>query len=168
VYLHVRRLRQNEGVEQVITQLQLKTVKHSFMLPGRKINTAFVLNKATEQMSFDWGHATADLLCDDDIKKTIEDVIEVTTTSNSVTALTRTFSCKRLGMVEVTGAELGAAVNADPVLMDELRKALYIKTHAIWDGVMPDVTPEHNGHDAAAEEAEVDSDAGDDDALDIG
>ncbi len=163
VYMHVRRVRQNETVARVATQLQIKTVKHSFMIPGRKINAIFILDKPTERLYFDWGHSTADLLASDDIRPSIKGLLDVTTTSNSMTAATRAFSCKQLGMKGVTGTELGAAVNGNEELMVALRKALYIKTHAIWDGVMPELLPEHNGHDAGDLD---DAEEGDD--LEIG
>jgi hypothetical protein len=54
-----------------------------------------------------------------------------------MTALTRTFSCKRLGLSNVSGAELGAAVHADVELMRELREALYIHINDVWNGTMP-------------------------------
>jgi hypothetical protein len=169
VYMHVQRIRTNESDTKdglVINQLKLQTVKHSFMLPGRKINTAFVLDKSTRQMRFDWGHSTADLLTDEKIKTKIADVIEVSSNSSSMTALTRHFSCKQLGLKEVPGHILGEAVHANEELMTALREALYINVHEVWDGIMPESTPAHNGHDAP--DPEADGDSGDDDALDMG
>ena len=154
VFTHVRRAKINEGVDAVVNQLVLKTVKHSFMLPGRKINTAFVVDKARKRMFFDWGHSTADLLAGDQVPATVKDVLNVTTSSQSITALTRTFSCKELGLVKVTGAELGAAVHADEQLMQQLREILYIQTHDVWDGIMPEEAMIDNGVEATAEEAD--------------
>lgn len=139
VYMRISRVRTNEGVEQIINHLQIQTTKHSFGLPRRRINVPFVVDKMTEppRLYFDWGHSTADLLAD---KKrhgaVLKDIIQVVASGESMTGLTRTFSCKRLGLKDVTGTELGAAVHADKQLMTELRKALYIREYDIWDGVM--------------------------------
>ena len=139
VYMRISRVRTNEGVEQVINHLRVQTTKHSFGLPRRKINVPFVVDKTSEppRLFFDWGHSTADLLAD---KKNhgavLKDIIEVSASGDSMTGLTRTFNCKALGLKEVTGAELGAAVHADAELMKKLRTALYIREYPIWDGVM--------------------------------
>ena len=138
IYMHVRRAGTNEGAEQVVNHIKLQTVKHSLSLPGRRINIPFVLEKATGKMFFDWGHSTADLLADTKtLGPAVKDIVEVTSSSNSMTALTRTFSCKQLGLVRVTGAELGAAIHKDRKIMKVLRKLLYVRMNKVWDGVMP-------------------------------
>lgn len=138
VYMRISRVRTNEGTDQIINHLQIQTTKHSFGLPRRRINVPFMVDKRTEppRLYFDWGHSTADLLADKKGRSTVDGIIDVTTTSESMTGLTRTFSCKQLGLSGVTGAELGAAVHADKGLMTELRKRLYIREYTIWDGVM--------------------------------
>ena len=138
VYMHVRRVKTNEGADTVVNHLTLQTMKHSFSLPKRKINMAFVLDKKTGKMHFDWGHATADLLTDPKkIGPAVKDIVEVTTSSNAMSALTRTFSCKQLGLTQVTGAEMGAAIHKDKKIMRELRKLLYVRMNTVWGGVMP-------------------------------
>jgi hypothetical protein len=139
VYMRITRVRTNEGVEQIVNHLQVSTTKHSFGLPRRRINVPFVVDKTTEppRLFFDWGHSTADLLAD---KKhhgaVLKDIIQVTASGESMTGLTRTFNCERLGLKGVTGAELGAAVHANAGLMSELRKALYIREYEVWKGVV--------------------------------
>lgn len=167
VYMHVQRVRTNEGIEKAITQLTVKTVKHSFMLPGRKINTVFVLDKATRRLYFDWDHSTADLLTDKDVKPRVADIIEVSSNSTSLTALTRHFTCKRLGLKEVSGTELGQAINTDAALKAELREALLISTHTIWDGVMPESVTANTLQAGTAQSAALDTDVDVEDDLDL-
>lgn len=137
VYMHIARVRTNEGTDTIVNHVKVATVKHSFMPPGRRINLPFVLDKVTKHMGFDWGHATAALLVDEKLVPSVKDIIKVVSSSKSMTALTRTFSCKRLGLSNVSGAELGAAVHADVELMRELREALYIHINDVWNGTMP-------------------------------
>jgi len=138
VYMHVHRVKTNEGVEQVVNHLTLQTVKHSFSLPRRRINIPLVLDKSKGHLFFDWGHATADLLADTKkLGSVVKDVVEVTSSSSSMAALTRTFSCKQLGLTQVTGAELGKAVHANKKIMRELRKILYVRMNTVWAGAMP-------------------------------
>ena len=163
VYMHVARVRTNDGADTIVNHIRVATVKHSFMPPGRRIDLPFVLDKQTTQMGFDWGHSTAALLVDEKRAPALKDIIKVTTSSKSMTALTRTFSCKRLKMNSVSGAELGAAVHADEELMDELRAALYIHMNDVWDGMMP--VDENPPMPVVPGETEL---GGDEDALDMG
>jgi hypothetical protein len=136
-YLSVSRVSDNiKGVDKTVTHLGIKVIKTSFGELGRRISTAVVNDKTTKRIYFDWGHSTAQLLMEH--KARIKDIITVTSSSDSMTALTRTFSCQRLGLKGVTGAELGVAVHSDEGLMNELREALEIRKFAVWDGSMPD------------------------------
>lgn len=149
VYMHVSKVRVHEGTDIAINQLQVKTVKNSFYLPGRRIFVPYVFNKEENRLYFDWGHSTADLLSGELISGKAKDVLGITTTSKSMTALSRTFSCKRLEMKAVTGAELGTAIHADKAIMEELRTALHINMYDIWKGVMPVDADEEEEHEPA-------------------
>ena len=163
VYMHIARVRTTEGADTIINHVKIATVKHSFMPPGRHINLPFVLDKPTKHMGFDWGHSTAALLVDEKLAPRVKEVIKVTTSSKSMSALTRVFSCKRLRANNVSGAELGAAIHADDELMKELREVLYIHINAVWDGTMPvDMSPP-----TAYDVGETDI-GGNDDPLDLG
>lgn len=166
VYMHVRRLRVNDGATQRVSQVELRIVKHSFEPEGRRIEIPFVMDKTQQpnRLYFDWGHATAHLLSDKTISGTIGDIINVTTTSNSMTALTRRFSCKQLGLKEVTGEQLGIAIQQDDKLMADLRKALGIQVNEIWSGCTLPVlsTPEAIPSTTTPAEEYFDGDADDD------
>lgn len=167
IYMHVRRVGTNEGADMVINHLNLQTVKHSFSLPRRRIDIPFVLDKPTGRMYFDWGHATAALLMDTKkVGPAVKDVVEVTSDSTSMKALTRTFSCKQLGLTRVTGAELGAAIHQDRQLMRELRKLLYVRVNKIWDGIMPvDSAPVYDEPPELDNGDQVVNGTGEDDSL---
>jgi len=139
VYMHVKKIKVNEGADQRINHLEIRTVKHSFAPEDRRINVPFVVDKLTEppNLFFDWGHATADLLSDSKKCPNIADIVNVTMSTASMTALTRTFSCKQLGLKDVSGNVLGMAVHQNIELMAQLRKALDIRIHDIWAGYMP-------------------------------
>ena len=137
--MHVKSIKVHEGDKQRITQLEIKTVKHSFAPEGRKINVPFVMDSTQEPpvLFFDWGHATADLLTDGKKCPNLSDILHVTASTSSMTALTRTFSCKQLGLKEVSGSVLGLAIHQNDELMGQLRQALGIRIHDIWTGCMP-------------------------------
>jgi hypothetical protein len=139
VYMHVKKIKVNEGVEQRIAHLEVRTVKHSFAPEDRRINVPFVMDKTVKpsRLFFDWGHATADLLTDPKKTPNIADILRVTSTTASMTALTRTFSCKQLGLKDVSGSTMGLAVHQDADLMRKLREALDIRENEIWDGCTP-------------------------------
>jgi len=137
VYFHVMRIRAYDGTDTAITQVQIKTVKHSFYLPGRKIYVPYVFDKINNKLFFDWGHSTADLLSSDLVPSTVKDVLDISSTAKNMTALSRTFSCKQMGMKEVSGTELGDAIHADADLMRQLREAARINMYDVWDGIMP-------------------------------
>jgi hypothetical protein len=137
IYMRVTREKTNESAELVINQLKIQTIKHSFGLPRRAITVPFVVDKTKmpPKLYFDWGHATAQLLLDQ--KSLVGSIVDVTSSTESMTAATRTFNCKTLGLTEVSGAALGAAVQANPELMKQLRQVLYVRTEAVWNGIMP-------------------------------
>ena len=159
VYMHVSRVRSYDGADVSITQLQIKTVKHSFAMSGRKIFLPHIFDKLKNKLYFDWPGSTADLLSGDLVPSSIKDVLEVSTTAKNMTAVSRTFSCKQLGLRDVTGTELGTAVQNDPVLMDKLREILIINKYDVWDGVMPvalDVEQSHTPADLSVSKDEPD------------
>ena len=165
VYMHVARVKKYDGADCAINQVQIRTVKHSFYMPGRKIYVPYVFDKVANNMYFDWGHSTADLLSGDLVPSPVKDVLDVKATGKSMTALSRRFSCKQLGAKEVTGKELGDAIHASPDLMDALREAARINIYDVWDGVMPvDESPPKEAEEPL--ETEDNSKDGDD-ALDI-
>jgi len=167
VYFHVARVRAYDGTDVAINQIQIRTVKHSFYLPGRRIYVPYVFDKIANHLYFDWGHSTADLLTSDLVPSTVKDVLSVSTSNKSMTALSRTFNCKQLGMKDVTGAELGNAIHADPALMTQLREAMRINMYDVWTGIMPVVdTPKEADEPADLEEEDVPEEGGDD-ALDL-
>jgi hypothetical protein len=98
-------------------------------------------------------------LSGDLVPSSLKDVLEVSTTAKNMTAVSRTFSCKQLGLRDVTGTELGTAVQNDPVLMDKLREILIINKYDLWDGVMPvalDVEQSHTPADLSVSKDEPD------------
>lgn len=137
VYLSTQRTKSNETVTQDIHQLNVKTVKHSFG-SKRKISLPLVVDKTKvrSRLWFDWGHATAHLLSEQS-SSAVKDIAHVTTTTPSMTAATRRFSCKQVGLTQATGAELGAAVHADEKIMQQLREVLRIEKYNKWEGAMP-------------------------------
>lgn len=165
VYMHVKKIKVNEGVEQRINHLEIRTIKHSFEPEGRRINVPFVMDKLVKppRLFFDWGHATADLLSDSKKCPNIADILHVTTTTAAMTAMTRTFSCKQLGLKAVSGSVLGTAVHQDVELMVQLREVLDIVTHEVWAGYMPadisEKTELAEGQHAADDNAENAGDA---------
>jgi RecA/RadA recombinase len=168
VYMHVKKLGVNEGVGQRISHLQLKTVKHSFAPEGRGIDVTFVMDKTAEppRLFFDWGHATAALLTNKKKCPNIDDIIHITSTTESMTALTKTFSCKQLGLTAVPGSVLGAAIHQNAELMVELRQALDVRVHDIWDGYMePVISEEAQQAEGQYDEDTEPKDAGD--SLDL-
>jgi len=163
VYMHVVRAKVFDGADMAITAVRIRTVKHSYYLPGRKIFVPYVFDKIANHLYFDWGHSTADLLTGDLVPSTVKDALAVTAHGKSMTALGRRFSCKELGMKDVMGKELGDAIHADPEIMTRLREAARINMYDVWDGVMPvpvDVPKEPD------EPVELEEDT-DEDALDI-
>ena len=163
VYLHVNKVRTYDGSDIAITQLQVKTVKHSYFLPGRRIFVPYVFDKIANRMYFDWSHSTADLLCSDLVPSTAKKVLDVKSTAKNVTALSRTFSCKQLGVKEATGTEMGDMIHKDTALMEQLREALRINKYDVWGGIMPVALDEEHDPDHVEEvdDGEVD------DSLDI-
>ncbi len=153
-YMHISRGRCNEDARWVVHHLSIMAVRVRCGPEYRSIDVPFVVDKTrATPMHFDWGHATAHLLAEDGEPKSYQAarrrmppvrrrpdvmaVLEVTSNSHSMLAPRRTFSCTRLGLVGVSGAALGAAVHADAQLMEELRDALGVRRHRIWDGAMP-------------------------------
>ena len=55
----------------------------------------------------------------------------------SILSSHRRFTCKQLGLVAAPAAELAAAVQGDPKLMDELRRVFGVVKLAEWTGAMP-------------------------------
>lgn len=164
VYMHVSRVRSHDGVDTAINQLQIKTVKHSYYLAGRRIFVPYVFDKARNRLYFDWGHSTADLLASDIVPSVVKDVLKVNTSSKSMTALSRTFSCKQMGMSGVSGTELGDAIHKDAAIMDQLRQVLHINRYDTWKGIMPIALDEEHDHEPSdLEEAEGSKD----DTLDL-
>lgn len=157
VYMHVRHIRTNDGATQRVSQLELRTVKHSFEPSGQRINIPFILDKSKTPATayFDWNHATADLLADTSKCPHIQDILKVTTTNKSMTALTRRFSCKQLGLKEVSGSVLGEAIQQDAELLRQLRPILGIAEHEIWSGYMPDPTNTQQLNTSADTESSV-------------
>ena len=138
IYLSSTKIRSNETLDKVTTQVRIKVTKNSFGLPKRRVDLPVVVDLSGDRpiIDYDFGHATAHLLAGGDSR--IKDICHVTTTSDSITAATRRFSCKQLGLSKVTGAELGHVVHEDSELMDRLRKAMHITKYRTFDGVMPD------------------------------
>jgi hypothetical protein len=136
-YLSVKRIKESKGAGQTVTQIQIRTVKNSFGEFNRRIDATFVYDfrQRPARMYFDWGHATVQLLVEH--KPRVSDIIEVTAHGDSMTGLTRSFTCKKLGMKNVSGAELGAAIQADEKLMEDLRCVLGIRHYKQWEGAMP-------------------------------
>lgn len=163
VYMHVARAGSYEGADSAITKIAVKTAKHSYFLPGRKIFVPYVFDKVANNLYFDWGHSTADLLVSELVPTTVKDALKITSTGKSMTALSRTFSCKELDMKDVSGKELGDAIHASPEIMARLRDAGKINMYDIWDGVMPVVedAPKENDVPPDVEEEH------DEDALDL-
>jgi hypothetical protein len=157
VYMHVAKVRTYDGTDTAITQIQVRTVKHSYFLPGRRIFVPYVFDKIANKLYFDWGHSTADFLVGDLAPSTVKDALKITTSNKSMTALSRTFSCKQMGMKDVTGKELGDAIHSDATLMEQLRGALRINKYDIWDGIMP-VEPDEKQEHEPAEIEEASSD----------
>jgi len=164
VYMHVARVKSYEGSDEAITQIQVRTVKHSYFLPGRKIYVPYVFDKVNNHLYFDWGHSTADLLASDLVSTAVKKALTVTANTKSMTALSRRFSCKELGMKDVTGKELGDAIHANEEIMGRLREVARINIYDVWDGLMPIPADEPKEPDEPA-----DLDGGDDadDALDL-
>ena len=160
VYMHVVRTGSYDGADMAITSVRIRTVKHSYYLPGRKIFVPYVFDKIANHLYFDWGHSTADLLTGDLVPSTVKDALAVTRHGKSMTALSRTFTCKELGMKEVTGKVLGDAIHASPEIMTRLREAARINMYTVWGGVMPVVEDRPKQPDAPVElEEDVDEDA---------
>jgi hypothetical protein len=136
-YLSVHRVKETKGAGKTLTQINIKTVKNSFGEFNRRIDALFVYDYSQQpsKMYFDWGHATVQLLLEQ--KSRVSDIIEITQHGEAMTGLTRTFTCKRMGVSHVTGAELGTAIQADEQLMNELRCCLGIRTYTQWEGAMP-------------------------------
>jgi hypothetical protein len=167
VYFHVSKVRVYDGADMAINQVQVRTVKNSFYLPGRRIYVPYVFDKVDNRLYFDWGHSTADLLASDLVPSTVKNVLDVKTSGKSMTALARTFSCKQLGLKDVKGSELGAAIHADAEIMTQLRQAARINLYDVWKGVMP-VAEDPPKEAEAPPDLEEDADGEDgDDALDI-
>lgn len=138
-YLHIGRGRTARHRHGSVTEVNITRVKDQYGGGTRCICVPFVVDRTgDDRLGIDWEHATAHLLADPDMRARVGPVVEVTSSSRSMRTPDRRFSCARLGLQRVTGEELGAAVHADTGLMDELRDALGVKRHRIWDGVMPD------------------------------
>jgi len=135
--LSVRRTGESKGAGQTITRINIKTVKNSFGEFNRRVDVPFVYDFSEEpaKMYFDWGHATVQVLIEQQSR--VNDIIQITQHGDSMTGLTRTFTCKRMGMKGVTGYELGNAIYADAELMADLRRVLGIRTYTQWEGAMP-------------------------------
>ena len=136
-YISMQRAGENKGADVTVTALKLRTCKQSLGEYNRRINLPFVYKTAGQKMWFDWGHADADLLVAH--KERVKDAAVVTASTASMTALTRTFSCKQLGVTRVSGADFGLALN-DPTnaeLVSNLRDLLGITKYERWDGLMP-------------------------------
>jgi len=166
VYFHVSKVRVYDGADMAINQVQVRTVKNSFYLPGRRIYVPYVFDKIENRLYFDWGHSTADLLCSDFISSPVKSVLDVKSSGTSMTALSRKFSCKQLGLKDVTGKELGDAIHADAEVMTQLRQAARINMYDVWNGVMPAAEePPKEAEDPA--DLEGDPDDSGDDVLDL-
>jgi len=137
VYLSIRRIKDQRGSEQTLTQLRLRSEKNSFGEHKRSIDTLFVYDHSgpLARMHFDWNHATAEMLSQQ--KAAVKDLIEVTPSTENMTALTRSFNCRQLGLKAVSGQDVGLAVQSNPELMVELRKRLGINDYKEWVGAMP-------------------------------
>jgi len=143
VYFSVHRVKEHKGSSQTVTQINIRVIKHSFGETNRSISTVFVYDFSEEKprLFFDWGHTTAHLLFEQ--RSRVKGICEVTSPSENMTNLNRTFSCKELNMTGVTGAELGAAIHSNTQLMAELRKVFRITSYDLWDGYLP--PPNDNG-----------------------
>lgn len=143
VYLSVHRVKEHKGSTRTVTQINIRVIKHSFGEANRSVSTLFVYDFSDEKpkLFFDWEHSTAQLLIEH--KTRVKHLLEVTSPSDNMTNLNRVFSCKQLGLVGVSGTELGAAVHSNHQLMAELRKAFRITAHDLWDGYLP--PPNDNG-----------------------
>ena len=136
-YLSVRRVGENRGATHTITALSIKSSKNSFGEYNRKILVPFIYGHKGVTMTFDWGHAAAQMLLDNAAK--VKEFLEVKSSSPSMTAQTRTFSCKQLGVTQVSGEEFGLALQAQPELLEQLRSApLGITRYKLFEGAMPD------------------------------
>jgi hypothetical protein len=161
VYMSINRVKEQKGSERTLTQLRIRTAKNSFGEHRRAIDTVFVYDHSGPEASmyFDWGHATAELLIQQ--KPAVKDLVSVTASSDTMTSLTRVFSCPQLGLKAVSGADLALAVQANEDLTGELRKRLGINDYAEWDGAMPlpeaeTLRPRVDPCDHDADESEVD------------
>lgn len=74
---------------------------------------------------WDWNDATAKLLTSEELPRPVKDVSDISCKSNS-------YSSQKLGLRNVPGTELGAALHANAEYMDELQKAAGIRKWKAW------------------------------------
>jgi hypothetical protein len=161
VYLSIRRIKESRGATCTLTWLRLRSEKNSFGEHRRAIDTLFVYDHSgpTAKMYFDWDHATAELLVQH--KNAVKDIIEVTASTENMAALTRSFSCRQLGLTAVPGVELGTAVHSNEELLSDLRRRLGINSYGMWTGAMPIPTVNAVPNDS------VDSEGGENEPLEM-
>ena len=86
---------------------------------------------------FDWDAAAAHLFTQSFDYPGLREVLDVSASGKSILSSHRRFTCKQLGLVAAPAAELAAAVQGDPKLMDELRRVFGVVKLAEWTGAMP-------------------------------
>jgi hypothetical protein len=163
VYTSVRRGKENKSATKTITELNLRTCKNSLGEFNRRIVLPFVYDREENSMGFDYVHSDAHLLVEH--RERIKDVVNVTTTADSVTSVTRLFSCKELGLVKVKPDELMKALRSQDDLMEAIRRKLGINPYKKWKGIMPSVgsspveANELSAGVPAAEDSDIELDA---------
>lgn len=127
----------------VTTQLlKLETVKNSFGEKHRSFSLPMcwktVYDEETgedhQETWFDWESTLANFLAPPDSIKPKFQKSELKKLITVVRHSEASFSCKELGLDKVSPHDIGAAIEAEPDLVKELRPILGISTWREWDG----------------------------------
>lgn len=133
-YLRLERGRTVERRSRIVTRLIATRIKPVLRAEQPAVDIPVVIDlEDSGRIFFDWDHATAHLLSQPLICDRLREVVDVSATGRSILASDRRFTCKQLGLVAVSPAELAAAVQSDPVLMDELRNVFGVVQEDLLD-----------------------------------
>jgi hypothetical protein len=115
--------------------LKIATNKNSMGTSKRNIHVPYRYVRSEDNRVldawFDWDAATAILLADDSpggVKTRLKSILTVTVNSNK-------YSCKELGLVQVSDSEMGAAVRSNVELRERISDALGINRMKVWEGL---------------------------------
>ncbi len=136
--------------EQNVRPLKILLEKSSLGTENRTLAVDFIWyhNEQNKQITyFDWHKATAQLLCEHQTQYDcmrpggkLRDTCDVTRNGGNVELGTEMYDSKTLKLEGAQGHEIGAAVMANPQLVEALYDFFHIKRQNVWNGRMPQFT----------------------------